>query len=327
MNIHHLRAICAVANHGMKLATAAEALHKSQSGISREVREVEQELGVKLFRRRKNKFESLTDAGRDIIRIAERVLRDLDSMRQVTADYSSRDTGDLTVATTHTQARYALPGVVERFMKEFPKVHLILRQGTPAQCCELVASGEADIAISTESRVRVDEVICIPAYRVSRCVVARKGHPILRKPKITLQALAEYPLIRFDSAYSSWSVINEAFTGAGVKPRVLMSAVDTDVSKTYVERGLGIAILSQVALDPATDRKLAMRDANHLFGPSYLNISIRRNAYLRGYTMSFLSGYAPHLSHRLFHAAVAGEDVDFARLKRLAIPQTAAAAP
>jgi len=322
MNIHHLRAICEVVNQGMKISTAAVSLHKSQPGISRQVREIEEELGVKIFQRKRNKIEVLTPPGREILRVAERVLRDIDSLRLIGQEYSKQDAGDLTIATTHTQARYSLPGVVQKFMARFPNVRLTLRQGDPVQCCELVASGAADIAISTEIPAIPRELVCLPAYRLTRCIVARRGHRILRTRKLTLEALAKYPVITFNTAFSGRLVVNEAFASADIVPRVLLSAVDADVSKVYVERGMGIAILASVAFDPVKDTQLALRDASHLFKSSFLNVSIRRNAYLRGYMTAFVSAFAPHFTPAFLEKAVAGGDVDIAHLRRAARPLT-----
>lgn len=322
MNIHHLRAICEVVHQGMKISTAAARLHKSQPGISRQVRELEEELGVKIFQRKRNKIELLTPPGRQILRVAERVLRDIDNLRLIGNEYSKQDAGDLTVATTHTQARYSLPDVVQGFMTRFPKVRLTLRQGNPVQCCELVAAGGADIAISTEIPAVPDELVCLPAYRLTRCIVARCGHPVLRTRKLTLEALAKYPVITFDTAFSGRLVVNEAFSRANIVPRVLLSAVDADVSKAYVERGMGVAILASVAFDPAKDTGLALRDASHLFKSSFLNVSIRRNAYLRGYMTAFVCAFAPHFTPEFLERAVAGEDIDMTHLRRSAPPLT-----
>jgi LysR family cys regulon transcriptional activator len=318
MNLLQLRVICEIANHGLKITTAAETLHKSQPGISRLVREIEEELGVQIFRRRKNKIEVITEPGREIVRIAERVLRDIADLKRVGQEYSMRDAGELTVATTHTQARYSLPGVIEDFTRRFPNVHVTLRQGNPIECCKLAESGKADIAISTETREQFAQLVCLPAYLITRCVVARRGHPILKKGRLTLRKLSQYPIITFDSTFSSGSVLSEAFAGAGIRPRIVLSAVDADVSKAYVERGLGIAILAHNAIDRTKDLKLGTVDAQHLFPSSFLNVSIRKYAYLRGYMTSFVSAFAPHLSASLVRKAVDGADVDLPLLRRTA---------
>lgn len=318
MNIHQLRAICEVIKQGMKISTAAEVLHKSQPGISRQVREIEDELGITIFRRRKNKIESLTPPGREVARVAERVLRDLENLRLIGKEYSRQDAGDLTIATTHTQARYSLPQVIESFTRRFPGVGLTLRQGNPVQCCELVAAGEADIAIATETERSFDELIALPAYRLARCIVARHDHPILKERRLTLAKLARFPLITFDPAFSARRAVTDAFSAAGLKPRIVLSAVDADVSKAYVERGMGIAILPRIALDPAKDRKLRALDADRLFKVGMLNVLVRKRAWLRSYMFSFISLYAPHLTRDVVQRALAGRDVDLARLRSAA---------
>lgn len=316
MHIFHLRAVCEVVRQGMKISAAAQALHKSQPGISRQVRELEDELGVRIFQRRKNKIEVLTPPGREILRVAERVLRDIDSLRSIGEEHSSQHAGDLTIATTHTQARYSLPSVVEAFTHRYPRVRLRLRQGTPAHCCEMVVAGEADIAIATEADRTFDALVSLPAYTVPRCVVARKGHPILKARSLTLQAIAKYPIITFDQQFSGGRSVDAAFAAAGIEPRVMMSAVDADVSKAYVERGLGIAILAHAAFDPVRDRLLRSRDADHLFQSSVLHVSVRRHAYLRGYLLAFVSAFAPHLTRDLLERAVEGAEIDRRELEK-----------
>ena len=320
MNLLQLRAICEVVRQGLKISSAAEALHKSQPAVSRLVREIEEELGIKIFQRGKNKIEQLTVPGREIVRIAERVFSELRDLEHVGQEYFAQEVGEFTVATTHTHARYSLPRVVEEFTRRYPQVRLTLRQGNPIQCCELVQSGEADIAISTETREPFPQLVCLPAYRVTRCVVARRGHPVLKVRRLTLQALARFPIISFDSAFISRSVLNDAFASAGIRPQVVLSAVDADVSKTYVERGLGIAILARNAIDPAKDRKLGTVDASHLFASSLLNVSIRKFSYLRGYMTFLIAAFAPHLPAALVRKAVEDGDVDLAQLKRTARP-------
>ena len=316
MNIFHLRAVCEVVRQGMKISAAAQTLHKSQPGISRQVRELEDELGVRIFQRRKNKIEMLTPPGREILRVAERVLRDIDSLKSIGDEHSSQHAGDLTIATTHTQARYSLPTVVESFTNRYPNVSLRIRQGTPAHCCELVVNGEADIAIATEPERMFDQLVSLPAYRVTRCVVALKGHPILKTRSMTLQALARYPIITFDNQFSGGRSVDAAFATAGLEPRVMLSAVDADVCKAYVERGLGIAILATAAFDVARDRMLRIRDADHLFKASMLQVSVRRHTYLRGYMLAFISAFAPHLTRDILERAVEGELPDIREMEK-----------
>lgn len=315
MNIHQLRAICEVVKQGLRMSTAAEALFRSQPGISRQIREIEEEIGVQVFQRNRNKIQALTPAGREVVAVAERILRDIESLRLIGKEYSSNDVGELTIATTHTQARYSLPGAIEAFTREFPRVGVTLRQGNPVQCCDLLAAGEVDVAIATETSRSYGELVSFPAYRVTRCIVARRDHPVLKEKRLTLEKLAEYPIIAFDAAFSGRRLVVEAFSQAGLTPNVVLSAVDADVTKAYVERGMGIAVLAKVAVDPARDVKLGVRDADHLFKASILTVALRKHAYLRSYVFALISTYAPHLSRTLVQDALDGKPVDVERLK------------
>lgn len=310
MNIHQLRAICEVVKQGLRMSTAAEALFRSQPGISRQIREIEEEIGVQVFKRNKNKIQALTPAGREVVNVAERILRDIESLRLIGKEYSSNDVGELTIATTHTQARYSLPSAVDAFTRDFPKVRVTLRQGDPVQCCDLLAAGAVDMAIATETSRSYDELLSLPAYRVTRCIVARREHPLLKEKRITLEKLCEYPIIAFDAAFSGRWVVAAAFAAAGLTPNVILSAVDADVTKAYVERGMGIAVLPKIAFDPKLDRSLGIRDADHLFKSSTLNVSVRKQTYMRSYVLTFISLYAPQFPRALLQDALDGKPLD-----------------
>ena len=315
MNIHQLRAICEVVKQGLRMSTAAETLFRSQPGISRQIREIEDEIGVQIFRRRTNKIEALTPAGHEVVRVAERILQDIESLRLIGKEYSANDVGDLTVATTHTQARYSLPKVIEDFAGRFPGVRLTLRQGDPIQCCEMVVAGKADMAITTETSRTYDELISVPAYQLTRCIVAPRKHPILKEKRLTLEKLSQYPIITFGAEFSGGWAIEEAFARAGLKPNVVLSAVDADVTKAYVERGLGIAVLATIAFDPVKDKNLRIIGARQLFKSSVLNVSIRKHTYLRSFLLSFISLYAPHLPRDIFQKAADGIEADIVQIK------------
>lgn len=315
MNIHQLKAICEVVKQGLRMSTAAETLFRSQPGISRQIREIEDEIGVQIFRRKKNKIEALTPAGREVVRVAERILQDIESLRLIGKEYSANDVGDLTVATTHAHARYSMPKVIEAFTVRFPSVRVTLRQGDPMQCCELVVAGKADLAVATETSRSYDDLVSVPVYRITRCIVAPRKHPILKEKRLTLEKLSQYPIITFGAEFSGGWVVDEAFTQAGIKPNVVLSAVDADVTKAYVERGMGIAVLASVAFDPVRDKNLRIMDAGHLFKSSLLNVSIRKHTYLRSYLLSFISLYAPHLPRSVVQQAMEGVDIDIAQMK------------
>ena len=304
MKLQQLRYLCEVANQGLNLSKAAETLHTSQPGISKQIRLLETELEVDIFVRNGKRVVNVTPPGRAILEIAERMLRDAKNLKQVGQDYANEATGSLTIATTHTQARYALPPAIKHFTARYPKVKLILRQGNPTQISELVTSGDADIAIATEAIELFDELVMLPCYQWNRCIIVGPRHPLLKLDILTLEAIAQYPIITYDFAFTGRSKINQAFDAKGLVPNVVLTALDADVIKTYVELGLGIGILAQMAFEPKRDKHLRSIDASHLFAPSTTRIVIRRNSYLRGYVYDFIEIFAPHLSHNVVKAAM-----------------------
>jgi LysR family cys regulon transcriptional activator len=232
------------------------------------------------------------------------MLRDAKNLKQVGQEFANEAIGSLTIATTHTQARYALPSAIKHFTARYPKVKLILRQGSPTQISELVTSGVADIAIATEAIELFDELVMLPCYQWNRCIVVPPRHPLLKLEKLTLEAIAQYPIITYDFAFTGRSKINQAFDAKRLVPNVVLTAIDADVIKTYVELGLGIGILAQMAFDPKRDKHLRSIDAGHLFEPSTTRIGIGRNSYLRGYVYDFIEIFAPHLDHAAVKAAM-----------------------
>jgi LysR family cys regulon transcriptional activator len=232
------------------------------------------------------------------------MLRDAKNLKQVGQEFANEATGSLTIATTHTQARYALPPAIKIFTAQYPQVKLILRQGNPTQIAEFVSSGSADIAIATEAIELFDELVMLPCYEWNRCVVVPPRHPLLKLEKLTLEALAQYPIITYDFAFTGRSRINQAFDAKGLTPNVVLTALDADVIKTYVELGLGVGILAQMAFDPKRDRHLRSIGAGHLFESSTTRIGIGRNSYLRGYVYDFIEIFAPHLTHPVVTAAL-----------------------
>jgi LysR family cys regulon transcriptional activator len=304
MKLQQLRYLCEVANQGLNLSKAAEMLHTSQPGISKQIRLLETELEVDIFVRNGKRVVNVTPPGQAILEIAERMLRDAKNLKQVGQDYANEATGSLTIATTHTQARYALPPAIKHFTARYPKVKLILRQGNPIQISELVTSGDADIAIATEAIELFDELVMLPCYQWNRCVVVGPRHPLLKLDELTLEAIAQYPIVTYDFAFTGRSKINQAFDAKGLVPNVVLTALDADVIKTYVELGLGIGILAQMAFEPKRDKHLRSIDASHLFAPSTTRIGISRNSYLRGYVYDFIEIFAPHLSHATVKAAM-----------------------
>lgn len=310
MNLQQLRYVVEVARAGFNVSDAAEALFTSQPGVSKQLKLLEEELGIEIFIRHGKRLTGITEPGRQVLAIAERMLRDVDNLKQVGAEFSREAAGRLGIATTHTQARYALPPVIRRFVELYPSVQLSLHQGNPSQCCDYVLSGEADIAVATEAISEVGDLVMLPCYQWNRVVIAPPGHPILAEKPLTLEAIARHPIITYDFAFTGRSQINKAFLARGLRPNVTLTAIDSDVIKTYVALGLGIGIIAGMAFDPAEDRNLGAADASHLFESSTTRIGVRKNAYLRGYTYAFIELFAPHLTRKVVDAALAGHGSD-----------------
>lgn len=304
MNLQQLRFLNEIVRQGLKISDAANALYTSQPGVSKQIKLLEEELGIEIFVRNGKRITAITEPGKAVLEIAQRMLHDAGNLKQVAQEFHSQDSGHLTIATTHTQARYALPPVVKKFMKRYPKVKLGLHQGNPTQIAEQVLSGEADIGIATESLSLYDGLITLPCYEWNHCVIAPPNHPLLEEKKLTLAKIAQYPIITYDFAFSGRGKINAAFQKAHIEPNIALTAIDADVIKTYVELGLGIGILAKMAFIPERDKHLRMIDAAHLFNPSTTKIALRKNEYLRGYTYDFIELFAPHLTRKTVEEAM-----------------------
>lgn len=310
MNLQQLRYLQEIARQNLKISDAADALYTSQPGVSKQIKLLEEELGIEIFIRNGKRISAITEPGKAILAIAQRILHDTDNLKQVSEEFRAQDSGTLTVATTHTQARYALPPVVKQFIKRYPKVKLELHQGNPTQIAEQVLQGEADIAIATESLALYDEFVTLPCYEWNHCIITPPKHPLLDEKKLTLEKIAQYPIITYDFAFTGRNKINAAFQAKGLEPNVVLSAIDADVIKTYVELGLGIGIVAHMAYIPERDKHLRMIEADKLFQPSTTRIAIRKNEYLRGYCYDFIELFAPQLNHEVVAAAMAGSQTD-----------------
>jgi LysR family cys regulon transcriptional activator len=304
MNLQQLRYLNEIVRRDLKISDAAAALFTSQPAISKQIKLLEEELGIEIFVRNGKRIAAITEPGKGLLAIAQRMLLDAENFKQFAQEFHSTDTGHLTIATTHTQARYALPPVVKQFIERYPKVKLGLHQGTPTQIAEQVLHGEADICIATESLSSYEGLITLPCYDWHHCVITPPDHPLLQSTALTLEAIAQYPIITYDHAFSGRSKINEAFEKAGITPDIALTAIDADVIKTYVELGLGIGILAEIAFIPEREPHLRRMNARHLFKPSTTRIAIRKNEYLRAYTYDFIELFAKHLTHKRVEQAM-----------------------
>ena len=305
MNLQQLRYLCAVVDHGLNVSDAAEALHTSQPGISKQIRQLEDELGVEVFVRQGKRLASLTPAGTIVLATARRALAEIANLKRVADEFRSEDEGELAIATTHTQARYVLPRVLKAFAALYPKVKLVLHQGNPLQVAEQTAAGEVDLGIATEALAEVPDLVTLPCYDWNRVVLVPNGHPLAKVKPLSLEAIAKYPIVTYDFAFTGRSQANAAFVARGLAPSVVLTALDADVIKTYVSLGMGVGIVAQMAYDPARDTDLACLDAAHLFPPSTTRLAVRRNAFLRGYVYAFIGLFAPRYDRAAVDAAIA----------------------
>ncbi|MGJ8670470.1 MAG: HTH-type transcriptional regulator CysB [Oceanococcus sp.] len=296
MKLRQLVYVREVARCNLNITTAAERLFTSQPGISKQIKQLEDELGVDIFARNGKHLAAITPAGQRILAYAERVLSDAENIQRVAQEYRAADRGHLSIATTHTQARYALPKIVKGFKQQYPDVTLHLHQGSPPQIAKLAANGEADFAIATEAMEHFDELVMLPCYHWNRCILVPPHHPLTHDDApAALAQLAKYPIITYTFGFTGRSKLDQAFSARGLKPNVVLTAVDADVIKTYVRLGLGIGIVANMAYDEELDKDLVRIDASHLFSHSTTHIGFRRGLFLRAYMYDFIHAFAPHL--------------------------------
>lgn len=307
MNLQRLEVFESIIRNDFNVSRASLELRQSQPGLSKHLQILEHELGFPVFVRKGRRLVGLTDPGVEVHRVAERMLRDRDSLRGIAQGFRDSDRGSLTIATTHTQARYALPQVMVEFRKRYPGVHLALHQGSPTQVIEEAMSGKADIAIATEGIHEEPGLVSLPCYDWNRSVIFPAGHPLEKSSRISLEEVAKYPIVTYAFAFTGRSQINAAFAARGLHPEVVLSAIDADIIKTYVRLGFGVGIVASMAVEADEDAGLLSRDASHLFPKSTTTIGIIRGSYLRGYVYSFIELFAPHLSREAVDAALVGE--------------------
>jgi len=306
MNLQQLRYLVAIVDHGLNISDAAESLYTSQPGISKQIRQLEDELGIAIFVRRGKRFVGLTEPGALVVERARRLVIEAAGLKRIGDEHRAHDEGALTIATTHTQARYVLPQPIRQFTARFPKVKLVLHQGNPTQVAESVARGESDLGIATESLADNPELVTLPCYEWNRCVIMPRDHPLAQEKQLTIETLARHPIVTYDFSFTGGSTIGETFATKGLTPNIALTALDADVIKTYVELGLGVGIIARMAYDPVRDRDFAMLPADHLFRPSLTRLALRRGAYLRSYVYDFIVLFAPHLTHEVVEAALTG---------------------
>lgn len=306
MKLQQLRYIWEVAHHDLNVSATAQSLYTSQPGISKQIRLLEDELGIEIFARSGKHLTRITPAGQAVIELAGQVLRTVDNIKQVAQEFSDDRIGSLTLATTHTQARYALPGVIKDFIAKYPDVSLHMKQGTPMQISEMVSEGAADFAIATEAMELFSDLVMLPCYRWNRCVLVPKDHPLAQvNGPLTLEHVAEHPIVTYVFGFTGRSKLDEAFSSAGLEAKVVFTAADSDVIKTYVRMGMGVGIVARMAYDEQVDTDLVALDASHLFQSSTTKIGIRRGTFMRGYMYEFVTRFAPHLDRDLIDEALA----------------------
>jgi LysR family transcriptional regulator, cys regulon transcriptional activator len=303
MKLQQLRYIWEVAHHDLNVSATAQSLYTSQPGISKQIRLLEDELGVEIFSRSGKHLTRITPAGEAILRTAGEILRKVESIKQVAQEFSNERKGSLSIATTHTQARYALPKVIGDFIHRYPDVSLHMHQGTPMQISEMAADGSVDFAIATEAMELFSDLIMLPCYQWNRCILVPKNHPLTQISQISLEDVAKHPIVTYVFGFTGRSRLDEAFLEHGLAPRVVFTAADADVIKTYVRLGLGIGIVAKMAYEPSADSDLVAIDASHLFRPSTTKIGFRRGTFLRGFMYEFIEEFAPHLTKDVINEA------------------------
>ena len=308
MKLHQLRYFVAIVQNGMNVTTAAHKLHTSQPGVSKQIRLLEDELGAPLFLRESRELTGLTEVGQQVFNRSLTVLREIQSIRGVTADLSRSQRGTLSLATTHTQARYVLPPVIQRFRASYPDVELHLHQGTSEQIAELASLDRIDLAIATGGEAAFNEFVLLPCYRWHRKIIVPRDHPLASIQRPTLKQIAAHPIVTYVFSFNGPSSLHELFAAAGLEPKVSLTARDADVIKTYVRLGLGVGIVASMAIDPIADADLVAIEGSHLFPSHTTWLGFRHGALLRGYTYRFIAELAPHLTREVIDTAMGEPD-------------------
>jgi len=304
MKLQQLKYVREIVRRDLSISAAANALHASQPGISSQVQQLEQELGLQIFERHGKRLTNLTPVGKSVVEMADRVLLDVDNIRQLAADNHNSQTGTLSIGTTHTQARYALPAAIKAFSLKYPHVHLNIVQGTPTDVAEMAASGRVDIAIATEGLSQFESLAILPCYDWNRSIVVPPNHPLTLETTLSLEAIADYPILTYVMGFTGRAQQDQAFINQDLQPNVIFTATDADVIKTYVELELGIGIIGSMAFDAQKDAPLVALDAQHLFKPSTTHMGIRKGRYMRSYSYDFIQLFSNHLDRKTVESAI-----------------------
>jgi len=308
MNFQQLRIIRETIRQDFNLTEVANALYTSQPGVSKHIKDLEDELGIEIFVRRGKRLLGLTEPGKELVGVVERILLDTQNLRRIADQFASRETGHFVVATTHTQARYALPKIIQWFKADYPKVHLTLLQGSPREIAELVETGQADVGIATEALEGVPELVSFPFYSWHHAIIVPQGHPLLSVDKVTLEILAEYPIITYHEGFTGRAHVDKAFSEAAIVPDIVLSAIDADVIKTYVSLGLGVGVVASVAYDKEQDRNLELIQVPDLFPSNTTRIAVRRGTYLRSYAHAFIEKVCPDVGEESIKSALKSQN-------------------
>ena len=296
MKLQQLRCVYQIVQNNFNISKAAEFLHTSQPGVSKQIQLLEDEIGIKIFQRNGKRLTGLSNAGNDLYKSISEIIREVSNIKNISHEHGNDDTGSFTIATTHTQARYKLPKVVEAFVKKYPKIDLNIHQGDPSQVTEQILKGDADVGIATESIGHNANIICIPCYSWNRVLVFPKNHALSSIKEITLQNIASYPMITYDYAFTGSTIVSKVFKDANISPNIMLTAIDADVIKTYVELNLGVGLIAEMAYDKNKDSTLEIRDVSHLFPTSTTYIGIRKETFVRGLVYDFIKMFTPDIT-------------------------------
>ncbi|MCH7344133.1 CysB family HTH-type transcriptional regulator [Pelomonas sp. CA6] len=312
MNLHQFRFVQEAARRNLNLTETAKALFTSQPGVSKAILELEEELGVDIFSRHGKRLRAITEPGREVLKSIEIIMREVGNLKRIGEEYSKQDVGTLSIATTHTQARYVLPGPVAQLRRLHPQVNISLHQGSPDQVARMLIDESADLGLATESLSQFEELVTLPCYEWQHMLVMPREHALAQVDHVTLEQLAAEPLISYHPSFTGRTRIDRAFAQRQLKPNIILEAIDSDVIKTYVRLGLGVGIVAEMAVrEDAPGGELVSRPLGHLFGQNLARIAFKRGAYLRNYVYAFAELLSDRLDRALLQRAMSGEASDY----------------